>query len=296
MIQITPQEQFPIIRKLDNPNDAGTYYVRAVVRNSITGAIIQTVNLTDQGSGRFTSNITAPNDTSGTGLYIDITTRVYSDSAYTTPNEVYSDENAQYVVAMRWGMQFGGGGGGSDIDYKKVRAIFEEELSKYLKLRLAKILKAINDGVISIKLDLKTLADKEPEETEVVDLSPVLIQLETLQNAIEDVHHYVPDKVSIASLSDSLRMIKEDIALGSDREIEDQMLGKLTGDVNELRSFVELAGGDVNKLLSGLAGKLDVIDENTKKPTPEPAESPKNRSERLLGIPVTDERVKNLMT
>ncbi len=118
MHQLSPQEAFPIVYVLADPNDLATYYVRSVLRNSANGAIIQVsganfVNLTDGGSRRFTKTIQAPNDPSGQGLWMDITTTVYKDSGYTIKSENYFEQVDKYLVQQRWSQAFGMGGGGA---------------------------------------------------------------------------------------------------------------------------------------------------------------------------------------
>lgn len=176
MIQIQPQEQFPIVRKLGIPNDSNTYYVRAVLRNSITGVIIQVnglnyVNLTDTGSQRFAKTISAPTDPSGNGLYVDITTSVYTDSGYTTlAFDTYSDELSSYLIQQRWNMALGmGGGGGEGISYKKIREIVKEEVSKIEEVDLS----GVKGAIVAVAEQITKLP--KPEK---LDLSPVLKKID----------------------------------------------------------------------------------------------------------------------
>ena len=89
MIQLTPQKIFTIVRGLENHIDTATYYVQAVIRNSRTNAIIDTINLTDRDGYRFSKEWQVPADPSGEGLVIDIVTSIYTDSGYTTKSENY---------------------------------------------------------------------------------------------------------------------------------------------------------------------------------------------------------------
>lgn len=161
-ITIQPQENFAIVRQLADHTDGTTYYVRAVVRNSLDDTIIDTVNLTNQGSRRFTRSWQAPADVSGLGLYIDITTTVYSDSGYTTKSPNYGEENNVYLVYDRARHSGGGGsGGGADIDYKKIE----------------KIVKSLADKITEKPKD--TTKQAKP-----VDLKPVLAGLTRIQNLV----------------------------------------------------------------------------------------------------------------
>jgi len=64
MLQVNPRETYPIVRQLADPLDTGTYYVRAVVRNARTDETLETLNLTNKGSGRFLYNYQVPADAS----------------------------------------------------------------------------------------------------------------------------------------------------------------------------------------------------------------------------------------
>lgn len=137
-MQIRSQEAFPIVYLLSDPNDSGTYYVRSVLRNSATGATIQVnganfVNLTvdSNNSRRFSKLIQAPNDPSGLGFFVDITTTVYTDAAYTTKSDVYREQLDTHLIAERWNPSLGGGSGMTSIsiDYDKLRAVIAAELA-----------------------------------------------------------------------------------------------------------------------------------------------------------------------
>jgi hypothetical protein len=154
-MQLEPRSYFTIVRQLKDPQDTGTYYVRAYIRKSLDDTLLDTVDLTDYGGQRFKYNYQLPADTSGEGLYIDITTRVFTDSGYTTESDYYQKENFQYLVKKGYNPVYGGGGG--YIDYKKVREIIKEEIEKLPKIEIPEqkevdlnpILKAIEDIDVS---------------------------------------------------------------------------------------------------------------------------------------------------
>lgn len=136
MLQLVPQEAFPIVYVISDPYDTATYFCRAVIRNSVSGAIIQTVNLTDLGNRRFAVTVRAPDDPSGLGTHIDVTVSVYTDSLYTTKSPNYQEENTRYLIQQRWSMALGAAGGsfertgGSTIDYKKIKEILLEAFNE----------------------------------------------------------------------------------------------------------------------------------------------------------------------
>lgn len=132
-MNILPQSTLRIVRQLSDPSDSDTYYVQAVVKNSATSAVLATVNLTDEGSQRFTgSYFTAP-DASGNGYYIDVTTTVYTDSGYTTLSANYSRDTFTYHVFQEQ-MHFGGGG--AEVNYDKIRKLIKEELAAQEKMEI----------------------------------------------------------------------------------------------------------------------------------------------------------------
>lgn len=132
MIQLRPSEQFTIVRQLDDPFDTTTYYVRAVVRNLSDDSVLETINLTDNGSQRFSKAWSVVSDNTGDGRWISITTTVYTNSGYTTKSESYREQAETYLVQERFNPFKHRNllGGGADVDYKRIRKIFEEELKK----------------------------------------------------------------------------------------------------------------------------------------------------------------------
>ena len=130
MHQIRPGETFRIVRQLDDPQDTNTYYIRAVIKNSSSGSTLKTVDLTDAGSNsqRFTGSWIADQDPSGQGLYVDITTTVYTDSGCTTKSEKYAIENMQAVVDLRYGVatRVFGGNVSNGMTKESMRKLLEE--------------------------------------------------------------------------------------------------------------------------------------------------------------------------
>lgn len=147
-MQIRPQETFPVLYQISDPSDAAIYYARAVMRNSVTGAIIKINNLNylnlkrDAGnSRRFSALLQSPPDISGLGFWIDITVSLYNDSGYTIKNTTYQENIDKYLVAERWNVLFGGGGSGNSgpakstkdpLDYTKLTELIRSEISLLL--------------------------------------------------------------------------------------------------------------------------------------------------------------------
>lgn len=198
MHQLSPQESFPIVYVLADPNDTATYYVRSVMRNSVSGAIIRIANAnfvnlisTPGNTRRFTKTIQAPADINGNGFYIDITTTVYTDSGYTTKSDAYAEQLDKYLVQLRPNVSLGFGGsagpltvaGAKDgyVDYEKIKKIFIEVLKEVIK---------------------------DPEK---LDLKPVMDGLDKAYEAIGNVHSSVKgiptkiaDPIDLAPFSDEI--------------------------------------------------------------------------------------------
>lgn len=119
-MQLTPSQTFTIVRQIDNVNDATLYYIRAVVRNANTDAVLATINLASKGSQRYTAQYQIPADTSGQGTYISIITYVYDDSAYSVPDQNYATEEHTYLVIQPPLSTFGNGGT-TVVDYDKIK-------------------------------------------------------------------------------------------------------------------------------------------------------------------------------
>lgn len=182
-----PQKTFTVVRQIANHLDTDTNYVRAVIRNAYTDAIIDTLNLTDRGSQRFSLNWRIPADPSGEGFYVSIVTSVYTDSGYTTKNANYGDEENTYLVEDRVNAFRGGGGGG--VDSRTVRRIMQEEIAKIEipEVEMPEIEKMPEmkwDTVLSSIAELKTAL--KPEKPEKIDFKPLFDALQSLRNDVQE--------------------------------------------------------------------------------------------------------------
>jgi len=239
MFTIRESETFPIVRKLADPADSATYYVRAVVRNAISGATLNTVNLTNDGNSiqRFVGTFTAPTDASGQGLYIDIVTKVYTDSGYTTQDSSYSDEVETYLVGQRWNYNlannFGGGGAGmgSDINYKKIREIVKEEVSKIEKVEIKDYTKEFDS--------LKKIVDKEIVIPK-TDLGPVETMISSISDKLfkmDEMHKKEKEDAPMKKMGENLESkIEEKVSKILDTVTSETK--KLTESVKELENFI----------------------------------------------------------
>jgi hypothetical protein len=198
--------------------------------------VLKTIDLTDAGGGRFEGTYLVP---PAEGTYFDITTMVYSDAGYTTQDTMYADEANQYLGAIRWGLQYMnyGGGGGSDIDYKKIRKIVEEEVGNITTLTSdevaiivsnasGKIRKAIEDTHKAVS-DIVIPEVVIPEQKE-VDLSPV-------QNKLQEVTALIGElKTETESRGDNILA-----TIGGVAEQQDARITEVSGTQDEVRELLE---------------------------------------------------------
>lgn len=131
---VHPLKQILIDYQIQNVFDVTTYYVRAVIKNSITGNVLATVNLSDNGNQYFSALWTAPNDFSGTGLQLSVFTTVYTDASYTTISANYGTTLDTYIVRAIPTTILGGFANGptwenkgSPMDLSEIRKIIREE-------------------------------------------------------------------------------------------------------------------------------------------------------------------------
>ena len=191
MQQISPSTSLRLVYLIQDHTDSNTYYVRSVVRDSVSGNILATIDLTDTGNRRFygTYNTPATEDT-----FIDVTTTVYSDSGYTTKAQDKYEEIQQYLVRTQWGLQFGSGGdirlGGksASVDYKKIRDIVKEEMVKpyddsSLKVALSEIYTCV-EYIKNNQYDDKSVLEKLSTLSKLVraiDLSLIVSKIDSIE-------------------------------------------------------------------------------------------------------------------
>lgn len=171
MLILEPVKQFLVSRHLNNPSDTGTYYCKATISNSITGATIDSFNLTNNGSKYFSKSWMTPNDSSGTGLQITISITAYDDSGYTVESVVYGTDKKDYIVRSLAGSRvFGGyaGPGRGDFDYEKIANILLEKVKGGIKIPEQK---EYDDSLILDELDvIKNKIESLPQKDRTDDV------------------------------------------------------------------------------------------------------------------------------
>lgn len=198
-----------------DPADVTVYYVRAIVRNAKTGATIDTVDLSSLGSGIYATSWQAPADSSGLGLFITITTLVYTDAGHTTLSDMYGQEQDTFLVYDRFKMfqglaqQINALNSGADIDYKKIKKIVDEALAP-VAAAVKKVQAACEKMDMSI--DFKPVLDAiagidipEPAEApEPVDFKPVLTAVAAIAKQIEGIDIPEPEKLDLTPVLERL--------------------------------------------------------------------------------------------
>lgn len=178
MLQIEPKQPFVIARQIGDPAETATLYVRAYIRDAKTDDLLDTVDLTDKSDQRFRGTVEAPADSSGQGRYITICTKVFTDSNYSVESQLYSREEFTYLVQDRPRAGFGGGGvGGGDVNYEKIRKMIKEELGLLPKPEKVEFPRIPQPKDVDLKPILKAIENiKFPDipKQEKTDLSPVL--------------------------------------------------------------------------------------------------------------------------
>lgn len=284
-MQIRPNAPLPIVYVISDPSDSGTYYVRSVIRNSSTGAIIRVNNLnfvnlvvSSTNTRRFSKTITSPQDSSGVGFFIDVTTTVYTDSSYTTVATNYQEDNVKYLVLEPWTTGLGLGGGGwkaedkviEKIDYEKVRLILKEQLLDYMP---------------------------KPETPQVINLEPIISHLLKISDLVASIPSQVLSKAEIEahtssiqnSLSDGIKGLKipnpEDVdkilSLISNLQFPTTVsLSEYNQGIKDLKQSIY----DIKKSISKSGDKASK-NEIDKRMTLKVEEGPfKDRANNLLGI------------
>lgn len=223
MLIIEPVKQFLVERHLNNPSDLATYYCKATITNSITGVVIDSFNLTNNGNKYFSKVWQTPNDASGTGLQITISVTAYEDSGYTTESVVYGTEKTTYIVRSLAGSRIFGGYAGqgrdqrTEIDYKKIE-------------------KMIFDAVQGIRI---------PEQKEYDD-SIVLDELDSIKNSVKGIPDRSQEIISAIRFSPEFKTLKNVVSGFKEAEKSD----------DELHSFVEKVVQQIAKDTDNFKGEM----------------------------------------
>lgn len=263
---IQPREYFPIARILPDPADVATYYVRAVIRNAKTNATIETVNLTDQTGRIFSYNWQAVADSSGQGLFITITTSVYTDSGYTTKSDIYGEEQDTFMIydrmktAQAMANQIAAlisPASSPDIDYKKIKKMIDEAVAP-IKQEVAGVKTLVSSfetqeqketDLLPVLTAIANIPKAEPQEK--IDFSPVFQAISAAREDIKAIEIPEQKETDISPILDKLD------AMDASGAIED--IKTLTNATQEARVKINETLPDVENMLSEILAKLKEV-------------------------------------
>lgn len=257
MRQLNPGENFPIARQIDDPSDSTTYYIRAYVRWADDDQLIETIDLGDNGDQRFRGTLHVPEDKNGgNGSYLTITTKVFTDAAYTIISDNYRVFEEEYLVFPRRNpfLGMGGAGNGSSLTAKQVRDIVASELAKLPPVDLQAIVESImqlKSGIGEVHDEVKGIEIPKPEK---VNLEPVLAAVKASSEATNKAIKAIPkpEPVDLTPITSRLDVFKPEIY----HEKMDLLFSRITDffreDMTELKSSISY----IRKTLEGYAEKI----------------------------------------
>lgn len=214
-MQLRTGNNFTVVRQIANHLDTDTNYVRAVIRNAYSDAIIETLDLDNKGSQRFSKSWRIPQDPSGNGFYVSIVTSVYTDAGYTTKNQNYGDEENTYLVADA---QSSIGKGSTGIDARTVRRIIAEELDKREETEDEEEDPRVDAILQSLASLQKAISETKPVVVPPVDLKHITKSIQAIEKAVKsiDVKPVVDTSDIEETLLDMQKQNKEHIEYMSD--------------------------------------------------------------------------------
>lgn len=285
-MNILPQSTLRIVRQLTDPLDVGTNYVHAVIRNSTTGDIVATLNLTDKTSQRFTGEYTTSPDISGMGYYLDVTTTVYTDDAYTTKNANYAIEAHTYFIHQE---RVHLGGGGADVNYEKIRKIVQEILDgqekqetptvKDVTPEIQAMEQRIKDSVTSAVASIRFPEQVRP------DLDSVVAQVSTVVEGIGNEILISIAQKEVTPETDLAPIVQAFETLAT--SVETKQIQELQATIVSLREELDTKQSDAETMRSAADEFMNKVSPRT---FGAPKEKPKEenqailRARRLLGV------------
>lgn len=146
-MQVSPNQNLPASYTISAPGDTTLYYVQAVLRDTQSSSILQTLKLARVSTvpNRYSGVFDPVNDPSGLGRLIDITISVFTDAGYTTLSQNYAVLNLSYLVTTS--LLQSGYSAGVGTDYRKIEEIILAVLTK----NLPKQLKGVRGGIDAIR-------------------------------------------------------------------------------------------------------------------------------------------------
>lgn len=186
MIQIEPNQKFPLTWNVPDPNDSTTYYVRAYIYefdSAGTRTELDTQNLTDNGDLTFFYNYQFPVDSSGQGRPLIVVYKAFTDSGYTTEQTTYANRFTEtYLIKETWGSHRQVGGPSAAV----IREIVEDVVKNRKQQKIPKTKKQKETDLSPVIDSIKRIKFPEIPEHKETDLSPVYRWLGRLEMKMEE--------------------------------------------------------------------------------------------------------------
>jgi hypothetical protein len=190
-----PRTIYTIGRQIYNERDFGQVFVKAWVRDAQSDGILLDGQILAESSdnlGRFKFDWRLPDDHTGQGRQLRVTTVVYTDDTYSERNANYEIEESDVLVRSA----IFGGMGSVDVDYKKIRKMVGQEIDErlekqkpaesidYVKLaetvtRFLPLQKEVDFGNVLKKID--SIIIPKPEK---LNLNPVIERINEIEPPI----------------------------------------------------------------------------------------------------------------
>ncbi len=215
--------------------------MQAVIKSAVTRAVLATVSLTDRGNGYFDYEWRTIVDKDGQGTQITIVTSVYADSGYTTRSDSYGDKGEAYTILDI--QRLAGGGGGGDVDYKKIEKIVSKVIGDVESTETPEVdLSPVLEGLKKLQ---KLVGAIEIPEIEIIpehvcDDAPILEAISKLSDAVQNIPTDTPDAVDLSPVLDKLDEQGRNMETKQDESKE-----KADTSVADLKDFIPKALKDV---------------------------------------------------
>jgi hypothetical protein len=180
-----------------------------------------------------------PADPSGQGRPVIVQYKAFTDSGYTTDQEIYTQPPEEKYLVKSFPIGGGGffGGIGKAISYIKIRSIISKELKKLPKPEKQKEvdLDPVLEAIIGNKIDIKPIL--EAIKNSKTDLGPVLDELKNTQNQVQGKE---PDLKPILREVREVRKIRLDLdkAQGRIEEVLKKIRQFFTADIGQFQKSV----------------------------------------------------------
>ena len=272
-MQLSPNSAIPVSYTASIPGDTTTYFVQAVLRDTQSSATLQTLNLTQVSTtpNRYTGDFSPVSDASGLGRPVDITVTVYTDSAHTIPSNNYQILQINYVILQPW-IQNLGTGGGMNIDYVKLQAMFDGAKVGNAEIGNEKVPKTKRERINYRRLEEAAMGSSEAtrgalsEELKghVKSISGAIEQLSKSYMSMGDIH-----SKSMHSIEQRIMALEENIGQGQEMSsnersgVKNELLGFLENLRNENQNMYKESSKNSEKMLmDAMEGLRDYLGES----------------------------------